>query len=288
MTVFLTGSTGFLGRYVLRALLRTGFTVRCLVRQGELPEEFERDDVHIVRGDINAPLEEQMRGCQGVIHLVGIIKEDPRKKVTFERLHTDATRNVVRSARVAGIDCIVHISANGASKTGKTEYYTTKWAAEEAVRGSGLNHWCILRPGLIFGDPGRDREEFCTALARDMIQRLPFIPVFGRGEYEFQPVHVDDVAMAAVQALGLDSVNQQIIVALGKKRLTYIALIDTITRALGLIPKPKVYLPLWFVEWGVRFGGSALPITADQLTMLVEGNSGDASTFFDTFTLQGA
>ena len=38
MRVFLTGATGFVGSYVLRALLERGYTVRCLLREGSLDE----------------------------------------------------------------------------------------------------------------------------------------------------------------------------------------------------------------------------------------------------------
>lgn len=138
------------------------------------------------------------------------------------------------------------MSANGASQRGATKYQTTKWAAEEAVRNSDLDHWCVLRPGLIFGDPGMERE-------------------------------------ATVQALTLSEAHGQTIPLVGPNRLTYIELLDMITRALGMKPKPKIKLPLSFVRTGMRFGGSMLPVTPDQLTMLIAGNVGDASHFYNLF-----
>ena len=283
--MFLTGGTGFLGRYVLRALLQAGHEVRCLVRRGGAPEGFGSRKVEVVRGDINEPLQGLLRDCSAVVHLVGIIREIPQRRITFDALHTAATRNLVRAASKSGATRFVYVSANGASKDGISRYQTSKWEAEEAVRNSGLAHWCILRPGLIFGDPGLEREEFCTRLAADLIRPFKLIPVFGAGDYQLQPVNVEEVAQAVVQALELEEVNGRTICAVGRTAYTYLALIDEITRALGLKIRVKVHVPLPIVRFAMRVAGGLLPLTTDQLNMLVAGNTGDANEFYDSFNL---
>ncbi|MCY4158284.1 MAG: NAD(P)H-binding protein [Bacteroidetes bacterium] len=283
MRILLTGGTGFVGRHVLRELLAQGHQVRALIRRGGAPEGFEKQEVELIRGDINDPLEQFMKGVDGVIHLVGIIKESPSEKITFEALHTNATRNVVHAAEAAGVDRLVYVSANGASEHGETRYQTTKWAAEEAIRNSSLNHWSILGPGLIFGDPGMEREEICVVLANTLIKPFPVLPVFGNGQYQLQPVSVEEVAEATVQALTRTDVHGQTIPIVGRRRLSYVDFLDVITRALGLKPKPKVKLPLSFVRTGMRFAGKMLPITPDQFAMLIAGNVADETRFYDTF-----
>ena len=286
MRIFITGGTGFLGQYVVAALRSAGHHLRCLVRTSAAPEPLNNAGVEWVKGDVLGPLESLMDGCQGVVHLVGIIRENPRRQITFDRLHTQATRHVVQAAQTAGVSHMVHISANGASANGKTPYQTTKWHAEESVRQSKLAHWCILRPGLIFGDPGPSRDEFCSLLARQLIRPLPVTPIFGNGRYAFQPVHVNEVAQAAAQALEMDAANGRTIVCVGRQRLTYVQIVDSITRALSMAPRPKMHLPLWLIQPALRAGGNSLPITADQLTMLLEGNCGDAAEFYDSFMLE--
>ncbi|MCY4675226.1 MAG: NAD(P)H-binding protein [Bacteroidetes bacterium] len=285
MRILLTGGTGFVGRYVLRELLAQGHEVRALIRRGGVPEGFESRNVEVVRSDINGALEQFMQGMDGVVHLVGIIEEIPRKKVTFEMLHTRATQNVVNAAKAVGVPRFIFVSANGASEQGATRYQTTKWAAEEAVRRSGLEHWCVLRPGLIFGDPGMEREEFCTVLASNLIKPFPILPVFGGGLYQMQPIAVEEVAQSVVQALTLPNAHAQTIAAVGRRRLTYIELLDVVTRALGHNPRPKIKVPVSFVQIGMRFAGSMLPITPDQLTMLIAGNVADETDFYDTFSV---
>lgn len=281
----MTGATGFVGRYVVRALLRAGYDVRCLVRQPAGGDPFQNDRVETVTGDILAPLKSHMLGCKSAVHLVGIIREKARKQITFNRLHTQATAHVVSEARRAGVERLVYVSANGVSAEGRTPYQLTKWAAEEAIRKSGLKHWSILRPGLIFGDPGSARDEFCSVLVRQLIRPLPVIPIFGSGQYAFQPVYVGHVAEAVVQALRSNAASHSTIVAVGPDKMTYVQLVDMITRGFGVRPKPKVHIPIWLVDAILRLCGNALPITADQLTMLQEGNCGDADTFFATFAL---
>ena len=285
MRILLTGGTGFVGRYVLRELLAQGHEVRALIRRGGVPEGFESRNVEVVRSDINGALEQFMQEMDGVVHLVGIIEEIPRKKVTFEMLHTRATQNVVNAAKAVGVPRFIFVSANGASEQGATRYQTTKWAAEEAVRKSGLEHWCVLRPGLIFGDPGMEREEFCTVLASSLIKPFPILPVFGDGLYQMQPIAVEEVAQSVVQALTLPNAHAQTIAAVGRRRLIYIELLDVVTRALDNNPRPKIKVPVSFVKVGMRFAGSMLPITPDQLTMLIAGNVADETDFYDTFSV---
>jgi len=283
MRILLTGGTGFVGRHVLRECLAHGHQVRALIRRGGAPQGFERQDVELVRGDINDPLEKFMTGVDGIIHLVGIIKEEPSRKVTFDALHTQATQNVVQAAKASGVSRLVFVSANGASKDGETKYQTTKWEAEQAVQDSKLDHWCILRPGLVFGDPGMEREEFCMVLASTLIRPFPVLPVFGNGHYQLQPVSVEEVADATVQALISSDVNRKVIPIVGRQRFSYLELLDIVTRAIRMKPKPKIKLPLSIVRTGIRFAGGMLPITPDQFAMLVAGNIADHRHFYESF-----
>lgn len=283
MRVFLTGASGFVGAYVLQELLRRGHAARCLVRTASgLPGE-------TATGDVTRPasLRGLMQGCDAVIHLVGIIEERPKQGVTFEAMHVEATRHVIAEAARAGIPRFVHMSANGADERGVSRYQTTKWQAEELVRQSAIPHWSILRPSLIFGDPGPDRMEFCTRLASTLIRRFPILPVFGRGDYAMQPIAVETVAAACVQALELSTACGRTFCLGGKARYSYIEILDLITRGLGQRPKPKAPIPLSIARVGLRTVGrwGQLPITHDQFEMLIRGNTCDESGLYDVFDI---
>ncbi len=287
MHIFLTGATGFVGSYVLRELVARGHTARCLLRDSKAALGVDDDAVERIKGDVTRPksFAGTIRGCDGVIHLVGIIEEHPSKGITFEAIHEAGTRHVVDEAVDAEVGCFVQMSANGARPDGVSRYQTTKWQAEEYVRAAGFDHWVILRPSLIFGQPGPGQPEFCTRLVSQLIKPFPILPIFGDGTYEMQPISVEEVAAAFVQALTLEAAHGQAYCVTGQKAYRYTDILDRITRGLGLEPKPKIPSPLWLVRPAVQTLGAwgLLPITPDQFEMLVEGNTCDSSAFYRDF-----
>ena len=128
MKVFLTGSTGYVGNYVLRALIHHGYKVRCLVRKGADRKIKIKDGYEIFHGDIldYDSLPTGMKGCDAVINLVRIIRELPRKGVTFTNLHYIATRNCVNAAVELGIKRHIQMSALGTRKNARSMYHKTK------------------------------------------------------------------------------------------------------------------------------------------------------------------
>ena len=161
MKIFLTGSTGFVGKRILRDLLENNYQVRCLVRKGSEQKishyknpVLVKTGIDIVNGDITdaASLDGKLVGCDAVINLVGIIREFSGKGITFEKLHYEGTANLVKAARLQKVRRFIQMSALGARPDGKTQYQQTKYRAEECVRTSGLDY-TIFRPSIIFG-PG--------------------------------------------------------------------------------------------------------------------------------------
>jgi NADH dehydrogenase len=289
MHVGLTGASGYLGSYVLRELHAAGHTAQCLVRNQPAHLVRSDADVTVVEGDVTDPasLDAFADGCDAIIHLVGIIEEQPGKGMTFDRIHVDGTRHVVAAAQEAGVDRFVHMSANGARPEGGSAYQRSKWHAEQIVKEASFDHWSIFRPSILFGEPDPGRPEFASRLLNDLIRPFPILPVFGDGQYELQPIHVQTVAAALVQALDRDAAHTETFVAAGTERLPYTDVLDIIAQGAGLAPKPKVHVPLSLARLGVYTVGRAglLPISPAQFEMLIEGNTGDTSAFHNTFPL---
>ncbi len=200
--VLVTGGSGFVGRAVVRELLRRGWTPVCVVRDRRRAERITAVDpraVEWVEGDLleGTAWRTAVAGTAAAIHLVGIIAEDPRRGQTFPRVHVEATRHLLAACRAGGVERFVHMSALGARPDAASDYHRTKHAAENLVRRSGLR-WTIFRPSVIHGPDG----EFMRLMRKLTCDLLPpFMPHFGDGMARLQPVAVEDVAFCFVEAL---------------------------------------------------------------------------------------
>jgi NADH dehydrogenase len=280
--VFVTGATGFVGRAVIHALRAEGYVVRCLVRRGSERDLRGQEAIERVEGDILAPdrLDEGMAGCDAVVHLVGIIREFPAREITFERIHTEGTINVVEAAAAAGVRRYLHMSALGTRPTARSRYHRTKWLAEEAVRASPLP-WTIFRPSIIYG-PG---DGFVSLLARML--RLPVVPVLGGGRQRLQPVPVGQVADGFARALARDGSVKQTYEVGGPDAVSMVELLDLIGAALGRRRVLKIHVPLGFIGpmTHLLHRVPGFPLTPDQLLMLEEDNTCDPTAFYSAFSL---
>lgn len=281
--VFVTGSTGFVGKAVIRALLARGFTVRCLVRPGSEADLKGFEGIERVPGDVLLPqgLEASMEGCDALIHLVGIIRERPSRGVTFERLHSLATANMVKAAEAAEVPRFIHMSTLGTRPDARSRYHRTKWEAEETVRASRLR-WTVFRPSIIYGAG----DGFVSVMAR-MIKWLPAAAVIGDGKYRLQPVPVGQVAEGFARAVANPESWKRIYEAGGPRSYAFTEILDLIGTALGKSKVRKLYIPIGLMRPLVRLLEPLpfFPLTSDQLLMLQEDNVCDSAPFFQTFDL---
>jgi NADH dehydrogenase len=282
MQVFVTGSTGFVGNHVLNELVEKGHQVRALVRPGSEHKLKRPDDVETIPGTVEevADLLQGMQGCDATIHLVGIIRAFPSKDITFERMHTEATANVIEAAKEAKVPQLLHMSALGAREDGPTPYLTTKFAAEELVRQSGLNY-AIFRPSLIFGRGGD-----AITMFGDMVKKY-VVPIIGDGQYRFQPVSVTTIAQGFEKALDPEMAKDQTLDVGGPDNVTFDEIMDTLAQVMGK-SIVKIHMPVF----PLRLATSALqhapgyPLTTDQITMLLEGSTCDEKPFYELLGLE--
>jgi NADH dehydrogenase len=282
--VFVTGATGFVGRSVVQALRAEGHAVRCLVRRGSEHNLRGLEAIERVQGYVLAPktLEDGIAGCDAVVHLVGIIREDPARGVTFERVHVQGTLNVLSAAADAGVRRVVHMSALGTRAAARSRYHQTKWAAEEAVRGSALP-WTIFRPSIIYG-----RGDGFISMLAAMIKRYPAVPVIGDGRQRLQPIPVEQIATAFARAVTLSETVKQTYEVGGPDAVTMVDLLDVIAKTIGKRRLLKIPVPLAVISPLARVLHRlpSFPVTPDQLLMLGEDSVCDPTPFVSTFALK--
>lgn len=281
MKVGIIGGTGFVGSYIIDALLEAGHIPRVLVRPGSEGKLIQAERCESVAGDVSSPvaLERCLQGADAVIYLIGILREFPARGITFEDSQYNGVERTVAAAQKQGVKHFVLMSANGV-KPGGTRYQDTKYRAEACVKASGLE-WTIFRPSVIFGDP-RGKMEFCTQLQHELVKPPIPAPLFftglnvtQAGKFCMAPVHVKDVATAFVTALVNPSANGQTYTLCGPDALSWKAIIQTLAEASGRSSKLMLPAPADVIKLvaGVLDGHAWFPITRDQIVMLLEGNT---------------
>ena len=268
------GGTGFVGGYLVDALLDAGHEVSVLVRPGIEHKVQQPARVDVVTGDLDstATLSAVLEACDAAIYNVGLLREFPRRGITFEQTQYQGVVDTVAAARQAGVRRLLLMSAIGVKDPG-TKYQATKRRAEIHALNSGLDV-TVLRPSVIFGDP-RGTMEFATQLFRDMIK--PPLPAVAFPGVRMSPVHIKDVADAFCASLKDDSTIGKTIELAGPETLDWREIVQRVAAAAG---KTKIILPMPL--WVMRIGATLFdwlpfyPVTRDQLTMLEEGNTGTA------------
>lgn len=99
----------------------------------------------------------------------------------------------------------------------------------------------IFRPTMIYGGPGdRNVEKVAGQLRRNR-----YFPLVGSGKGLRQPVHADDLAAAAVQAISVRATVGNIYTLAGGEVLTFRTMIERIGDANGVRPRfIRIPLPL--------------------------------------------
>ncbi len=191
-TITVFGGSGFLGRYIVRRLARTGARIRVAVRDPEAANLLQpMGDVGQIRAvAANLRHEESVRqavaGAQVVINCVGLLSESGAQN--FAAIQANGAGRIARAAAEAGAERLIHISAIGADPASPAKYGRSKAAGEALVR-EHFPDATIIRPSVVFGP-----EDGFFNLFGKLAQFLPALPLIGGGTTKRQPVYVGAVA----------------------------------------------------------------------------------------------
>ncbi len=269
VTIF--GGSGFVGRYVVHELAKTGCRIRIAVRHPNLAGHLQTlgDVGQIMTVQANLRNESSVRaavhGSDAVINLVGILAASGKQK--FDVVQHEGAGVVAKAAKDLGARALVQMSALGADRLSSSLYAKSKGQGEELV----LSYYpkaVILRPSIIFGS----EDQFFNRFAQ-MRMTSPFLPAIGGGKTRFQPVYVGDVARAVVAGLDGRAMEGATYELGGIKIYNFKELLSMVASFSGRRDR-QLSLPFWAAKFGAFFAQllPSKPLTVDQVRLLQKDN----------------
>lgn len=269
--IFVTGATGFTGSFVIKQLQNRKIPFCCLVRNNNKADELKNKGISVIEGDVqNRKIyDDAFTKCDGIINIVSFNQEHIPLVIEKAKQH-----NIKRLLFIS--TTAIFTKLNASSKMMRQKF-------EKVISSSELN-WTVLRPTMIYGYPGdRNMERLIKVL-----NRFPVHPILGDGKSLIQPVHVEDLATAIIDAYLADSTIQKFVNISGKRPYNYRDSVKIVSTLLG---KKVTFLPIpmWvsmiLSEICKRIPG--LPnVSAEQVQRLNEDKNFDHGDAFDLFNFK--
>jgi NADH dehydrogenase len=265
------GGGGFIGRYLVRNLTKKNY--RCIIstrkafQKGYLKTQATPGAIELIDWSPNnfSKLEEAIKNSDIVINLIGILFETRKQK--FYNIHSNIPEAVAKICSKSDVKKFIHVSAIGANENSKSLYQKSKYQGETKALNNFKNT-VIIRPSVVCGT----EDNFTNLFSKLSI--LPIIPVVGIN-YKFQPILVDDVADAIVQAIELKGNEGKIYEIGGPKVISFGDMVKSILKTINkkrfVVPMP---MPIAKIQSTIT---DLLPfppiLTKDQCEILSEADN---------------
>ena len=253
--IFVLGGSGFVGAHVCEKLVRQGWHVTVPTRRRSNARNVQPlPFVTVLDLDVHdeAALTQAMAGHDAVVNLVAILHGTPE---AFQKVHVDLPQKIARACVASGVKQLVHVSALGVNgpqpEAAPSNYLRSKGQGEAVLvqaAGEGVGAafgLTILRPSVIFGA----EDQFLNLFAK--LQKVfPVMPLAG-SHARFQPVWVQDVALAVVRSLERNNASGPtpcVVEVCGPDIFTLKQLVQLSAQLAGVNEgrgRPVISLPLW-------------------------------------------
>ena len=218
-------------------------------------------------------------GADVVVHLAAIPRESRGRR--FDEVNVKGTERVIAAAERIGVRRLVHLSVMGAADDPKLAYLHSKWRGEEAVRASSLE-WVVLRPSLMFGTG----DGFFNLVKTTLRRWSPGVVVIpGDGSTRFQPLSVDDLAIAVERSVADAERAGSTYELGGPEWVTYREIVDAVMAATGM-RRWKLGMPIPLISALTAVTDRILPIfpvSHDQIASMSRPNFTDVDAFERAF-----
>ena len=187
--ITITGANGFVAKNLRKFLSKNHIKVIAIARKTF--QKHHTETAVYSKTLLEKGLQNKLRNCDALVHLIGIGKQS--FKYNFED-NIDLTKNMIKTCKKSGIKKIIYISGLGVTKNSTSDYFISKYKAEQEIINSGVNY-TIFRPSYIIG-----KKDYLSKFILKQIKKgIVIIP--GSGKYHLQPIFVEDVAKIIVESI---------------------------------------------------------------------------------------
>ena len=217
--ILVFGSTGFIGRSLMKRLLQNGDKLICPVRNANRVKRNilsgDIGQIEVIEFDIHnlEEIKSLIVNADLVINLIGILYE--KNNLSFELVHYLLPKKIANYCELYKKP-FLHVSGLGSTFQTKSNYLISKKMGEEFIENNNTNQ-IIVRPSTVYGE-----EDNFFNLFGKMAKILPFLPLIKNGMTKFQPIYVNDLSLLIFNLLNnFEKHKNSNIAAVGNEIFTF-------------------------------------------------------------------
>lgn len=265
MKTLVTGGTGFVGSHLVRALLKRGEQVRCLVRPNSRLDNLKDLSVELINGDLRNldSLRTAARNCRVLYHCAADYRLWCRAPREMYEINVEGSENIMQAAFYENVQTVVYTSTvgclglneNGEPANEDTpvslddmigHYKRSKFLAEQRVK-----EWARRGLPVVIVNPSTpvgDMDIKPTPTGKIIVDFL-LGKMFGYVDTGMNLIDVRDCAEGHVLAAERGRAGERYI--LGSRNLTLKELFDALAGVTD-ITSPTMKVPHWVAETYAR------------------------------------
>ncbi len=280
------GGSGQIGRNLIRKLTKNNYKVTVVTRNLHqksyiIKTQANAGYLDIVEANIfdEKKIRKLFEKSDICINLIGILFEK-KKGNTFKNIHSIFPSILAKLCKEYNLKHFIHLSALGINEAQDSNYAKSKLEGENNIF-QNFPLATVLRPSVVYSSGDNFTTSFMT-----LLNRLPFFPLYYKGNTKFAPIHCSDLTDIIYKVIS-KNIYSKIIECVGPEIMTFRQILEKLLSSIGK-KRLLVPFPLKIAELSAGFL-EIMPnplLTKDQLRLLKYNNisSGKYKTNFDIGT----